>query len=78
LEAAYEATMCAAVLNARRGASNIVLLTLLGGGVFGNDESWIIGAIRRAFEKAKSFDLDARIVSYGEPSVAVKGLVESF
>jgi hypothetical protein len=32
LEAAYEATMWAAVLNARRGASNIVLLTFLGGG----------------------------------------------
>jgi hypothetical protein len=32
LQAAYEATMAAAVLNARRGASNVVLLTQLGGG----------------------------------------------
>ena len=32
LEAAYEATMLAAVLNKLRGASNVVLLTLLGGG----------------------------------------------
>ena len=36
LEAAYEATMWAAVLNAQRGASNVVFLTLLGGGAFGN------------------------------------------
>jgi hypothetical protein len=35
LQAAYEATMLAAVLNARRGASNTVLLTQLGGGAFG-------------------------------------------
>jgi len=32
LEAAYEATMWAAELNAKRGKSNIVLLTFLGGG----------------------------------------------
>ena len=31
LQAAYEATMLAAVLNAQRGASNVVLLTQLGG-----------------------------------------------
>jgi hypothetical protein len=35
LQATYEATMLAAVLNARRGASNVVLLTQLGGGAFG-------------------------------------------
>lgn len=39
LEAAYEATMWAAVLNEQCGASNVVLLTSLGGGAFGNDES---------------------------------------
>jgi hypothetical protein len=37
LQAAYEATMFAAVLNAQRGASNVVL-TRLGGGAFGNDD----------------------------------------
>jgi hypothetical protein len=39
LEAAYDATMAAAVLNAKRGASNVVLLTQLGGGAFGNHDS---------------------------------------
>jgi hypothetical protein len=36
-------TLWAAVLNARRSSSKIVLLTSLGGGAFGNDESWIEG-----------------------------------
>jgi hypothetical protein len=48
LEAAYEATLLAAVLNARRGRSNIVLLTRLGGGAFGNDDDWITTAMERA------------------------------
>jgi hypothetical protein len=30
------------------GASNIVLLTRLGGGAFGNDDAWIDAAMRRA------------------------------
>ncbi|MBV8193718.1 MAG: hypothetical protein JO339_41315, partial [Alphaproteobacteria bacterium] len=38
LEAAYEATLWAAVLNARRGTSATVLLTRVGGGAFGNDD----------------------------------------
>ena len=41
LEAAYEATMWSTLLNAHRGISNVVFLTLLGGGAFGNDFSWI-------------------------------------
>jgi protein-tyrosine phosphatase len=78
LDAAYEATLWAAVLNAQRGASNIVLLTLLGGGAFGNEEAWIISAIRRALETVSSFDLDVKIVSYGTPSAAVTELAEGF
>src|SRR5271168_3197044 len=50
LEAAYEATMWSAVLNAMRGASNVVLLTFLGGGAFGNDDEWVLSAMRRGFE----------------------------
>jgi len=74
LEAAYEATMWAAVLNSRRGASKTVLLTSVGGGAFGNDEDWIVGAMRRALEIFKDFDIDAKIVSYGAPSTAILGL----
>ncbi len=71
LEAAYEATMLAAALNAQRGDLNIVLLTLLGGGAFGNKEAWILDAVRRALGRASSPNLDARIVSYGASSRAV-------
>ena len=78
LEAAYEATMWAAVANARRGASNVVLLTLLGGGAFGNDQSWILEAMRRALAVVSSFEIDARIVSCGEPSAALREVVEAF
>jgi hypothetical protein len=78
LDAAYEATMWAAVQNAQRRSSNIVLLTFLGGSAFGNEDPWIHGAIRRALEMMSEFDLDVRLVSYGAPSRAVKQLAESF
>jgi hypothetical protein len=78
LEAAYEATMWAAVLNAHRGASNIVLLTLLGGGAFGNESDWIIEAMRRALGVVSLFDIDARIVSYGAPSREIIDLAREF
>ena len=78
LEAAYEATMWAAVANAKHGASNITLLTLLGGGAFGNEEEWIVGAMRRALEVVSSFDIDARFVSYGAPSPFVLKFARDF
>jgi hypothetical protein len=78
LEAAYEATMLAAVLNKQRGGSDVVLLTLLGGGAFGNADGWIHGAIRRALTMMSGFALDVRLVSYREPSPAVQQLVRDF
>jgi hypothetical protein len=78
LEAAYEATMWSAVLNAMRGTSNIVLLTFLGGGAFGNDDEWILSAMRRGFEQVYAFDLDVRIVCYGTPLQTVLTLAEDF
>ena len=78
LEAAYEATLWAAVLNAQRGASDVVFLTLLGGGAFGNSGRWINAAIRRALGLMKTFDLDVRLVSYGTPSNDVQAISEEF
>jgi hypothetical protein len=78
LEAAYEATMLAAVLNKQRGASNVVLLTLLGGGAFGNADDWIHGAIRRALNMMSGLALDVRLVSYREPSLAIQKLMGDF
>ncbi len=65
LEAAYEATICAAMLNASRGASRRLFLTLLGGGAFGNEPDWIFEALRRAFDLHPDCGLEAAIVSHG-------------
>ena len=78
LQAAYEATMSAAVLNAQRGASNVVLLTQLGGSAFGNDDDWIHAAMRRALEMMSGFELDVRLVSYGTPSQAILKIAKDF
>jgi len=78
LEAAYEATLYAAIGNAQRGVSNIVLLTRLGGGAFRNDDEWIQGAMRRALRLVSDVDLDVRLVSYGEPSADALALAREF
>jgi hypothetical protein len=67
LEAAYEATLCAAVVNARHTGCRIVVLTFLGGGAFGNGERWIGEAMRRALRLMKGHALEVRILSYGKP-----------
>lgn len=75
LEAAFEATLCAAILNARRNGNNRVFLTLLGGGAFGNPTDWVLGAIRRALRLYRNTDLDVAIVSYGGSKPYVKALI---
>lgn len=74
LNAAYEATLLAGVLNSRQGGSNIVLLTMLGGGAFGNAREWIHTATRRALDKTQGHGLDVRVVSYGQPSPELQKL----
>lgn len=78
LESAYEATLWAAVDNARRGASNVVLLTRLGGGAFGNDDDSIDAAMRRSLHMASGYDLDLRLVSHGPASPRLLEIVEAF
>jgi hypothetical protein len=74
LEASYEATICAGILN----GDDRVYLTLVGGGVFGNDLEWICSAIERAVLKYGDYELDVKIVNYGAVSGEVLGLVERF
>jgi uncharacterized cupin superfamily protein len=74
LEAAYEATLWEAVVNRQRGGSGQVLLTLLGGGAFGNPEAWIVDAIERAIAAVADQGLDVTIVCYRAPSALVQGL----
>lgn len=75
LDAAYEATLCAAAINATQTGVNTVYLTLLGGGVFGNRDEWITAAIERAFKRHRHHGLDVQIVSYGQAKPAVTELV---
>lgn len=67
LEAAYEATLLAAVLNRERTGCPTVFLTSLGGGVFGNPDEWIEAARASALqsESVRGRDLDVRLVSFG-------------
>ncbi len=78
LEAAYEATLLAGLLNAARGASRTVLLTQLGGGAFGNEASWIHAAIWRALNIVNQRDLEVHLVSYGAPHPAMIQLERTF
>jgi hypothetical protein len=78
LEAAYEATLLAGVLNARREGSNTVLLTQLGGGAFGNTDDWIHTAMRRALKAVSGSGLDVKLVSYGQPSRILLDLAREF
>jgi len=77
LEAAYEASLAAAVLNASRTGNRQVFLTLLGGGAFGNDTGWIVQAIQRAMALHESHDLDLRIVSYGASNPSLRPLLSN-
>jgi hypothetical protein len=78
LEAAYEATLRAAFLNAERGTSKTVFLTLLGGGAFGNPIHWILAALERAMTLLETADLDVRLVLRGTPSREMLALVGAY
>ena len=66
LDATYEATLAAAVVNATKQGTNRVLLTKIGGGVFSNNLFWIYSAMERAFKKYESVDLDVLIVNFSD------------
>lgn len=68
LEAAYEATLHAALLNAARTHNPRLYLTFLGGGAFGNDRAWILDAILRALACMRGVGLEVNLVSYQRPA----------
>jgi len=74
LQATYEATFCAAVINSERTGNNRLFLTLVGGGVFGNDIYWICDAIYRACQLFSKSGLDVAVVSYGSSKREVQRL----
>ena len=78
LEAAYEATICAAILNSVSTGNNKVFLTLLGGGAFGNREDWILSSIQRALREYRDFDLDVMFVSYGSTNPNIQKMMQAW
>lgn len=77
LDAAYEATFTAAVINQKNTGNPRLFLTLLGGGVFGNRIEWIINAIKRSCMLYQQSNLEAFIVSYGRSKPEVRELIKS-
>ena len=78
LEAAYEATVCAAILNARHTGNKRLYLTRLGGGAFGNRTTWISDSITRALRLYQDWNLEVAIVSYRRSNPSVQQLVDQF
>jgi hypothetical protein len=75
LEATYEATLYAALFNFQKTNCNKVFLTLVGGGVFGNDLNWILDSISKALQKFKNTPLDVKIVSYQQSNEIVRQMI---
>jgi len=78
LEAAYESTLYAALSNYERKGNGRVFLTLLGGGAFGNEQNWILGALQRSLEKFQTTPLEINMVSYGRSQPEVARLATKF
>jgi len=78
LEASYEATICAAIVNASRTGNKVLFLTLVGGGAFGNEIDWILNAIRRALHLYAHSGLDIALVSHGGSKPCVQQLAREF
>lgn len=78
LEAAYEATIAAARLNAARTGSRQLFLTLLGGGAFGNRLDWILRALRQALLLHSNSGLMVVIVSHRHSNPLLRPLIGEF
>jgi len=78
LEASYEALMLAAVEQSSAGGSNTVLLTRIGGGVFGNGDDWIDSAIERAMGIVNDAGLEIVFVAHGSVSPGIQAIVDRY
>lgn len=78
LDATYEASFCASILNSLSDGNRTLYLTLIGGGAFGNETDWIMSAIHRSVELYQNVELDVAIVSYGQSKDFVQELIGEF
>ena len=75
LEASYEATLHAALINYQKSRNAKVFLTLLGGGAFGNDEDWIFESIQTALAQFAQSPLELIMLSYGQSNPRIAELI---
>jgi hypothetical protein len=75
LEAAYEATLLAALQNAGESGTGRVFLTHLGGGVFRNRTEWIVDAMERALRVLLDRRLDVVIVNHGTAKPEISEMI---
>ena len=78
LEASYEATFCAAILNASRTGNRSLYLTLVGGGAFGNDMDWITSAIGRSLQRYSDSGLEVMVCSYVRSQPVIQKLIQDY
>lgn len=78
LEATYEATLLAGVLNTQTTGNPRVYLTMVGGGVFGNPVEWILQAIERALQCVEGHSLDVVQVCYRTIPSQVAQTIQQF
>ncbi|MGH1505413.1 MAG: hypothetical protein ACRBI6_17815 [Acidimicrobiales bacterium] len=74
LDATYESTLRAAAETRAATGNPTVFLTLVGGGVFGNQSAWIFDTIQRSLDTVADAGLDVVVVSYGSPHPGVANL----
>jgi len=77
LDAMYENTMWAAVDNLQQGRGSTVVLTFLGGGVFGNNWKWIVESMSRAMAMVAHKELDVHIVYHRRVEETTRELIEN-
>jgi hypothetical protein len=78
LEATYEATLHTARINLQENGSKLAYLTRVGGGAFGNEETWILESLEKALRQFETTPLDVQIVSYSAGNAGVGRLVAGF
>lgn len=78
LESTYESTLHTALINYENTGNRNVYLTLVGGGAFGNEYSWIFDSIKSAINKFKYTPLNIKIVSFGGSKQIVRDFVSAF
>ncbi|MEM6803809.1 MAG: hypothetical protein AAF696_20555 [Bacteroidota bacterium] len=77
LEAAYEATMHAALINFQQTGKSKVFLTLLGGGAFGNDTDWIFESINKVMDTFEHTPLQVYFISYQHPHPRIEEILRA-